>query len=172
MGKTFTTSDVASHNKPDNLYIIVDEDVYDLTKFQDEHPGTTHLPPPNPSNSANNTDNPSTGGKKILTRVAGKDASKQFWKYHNEGILKKFRGQLQVGSLDTKKAAAPEPAPEPKKEKQVVKPKAESVAVVPAPAQDAEDAEPLDPYGDLIPFADPTWYQGVRISPPSGTSRA
>jgi cytochrome b involved in lipid metabolism len=30
---------VASHNKGDNLWIIVDEDVYDLTKFQDEHPG-------------------------------------------------------------------------------------------------------------------------------------
>lgn len=39
MSKTFSTSDVASHNKPDNLYIIVDEDVYDLTNFQDEHPG-------------------------------------------------------------------------------------------------------------------------------------
>jgi cytochrome b involved in lipid metabolism len=39
MSKTFTTADVASHNKADNLYIIVDEDVYDLTKFQDEHPG-------------------------------------------------------------------------------------------------------------------------------------
>jgi hypothetical protein len=39
MGKTFTTSDVAAHSKPDDLYIIVDEDVYDLTKFQDEHPG-------------------------------------------------------------------------------------------------------------------------------------
>lgn len=39
MSKTFAASDVASHNKPDNLYIIVDEDVYDLTKFQEEHPG-------------------------------------------------------------------------------------------------------------------------------------
>ena len=39
MSKTFSTADVASHNKSDNLYIIVDEDVYDLTKFQDEHPG-------------------------------------------------------------------------------------------------------------------------------------
>lgn len=141
MGKTFTTSEVASHNKPDNLYIIVDEDVYDLTKFQDEHPG----------------------GKKILTRVAGKDASKQFWKYHNEGILKKYKGQLQVGSLDTKKAAEPEPKPEPKKEvkKEVVKPAAESGAVAPVPAA-AEDVEPLDPFGDLIPFADPTWYQGYH----------
>ena len=39
MSKSFSQSDVASHNKPSDLYIIVDEDVYDLTKFQDEHPG-------------------------------------------------------------------------------------------------------------------------------------
>lgn len=39
MSKSFSTSDVASHNKADNLWIIVDQDVYDLTKFQDEHPG-------------------------------------------------------------------------------------------------------------------------------------
>lgn len=39
MAKTFKTSDVAAHNKPNDLFIIVDEDVYDLTKFQDEHPG-------------------------------------------------------------------------------------------------------------------------------------
>lgn len=36
MSKTFTAVDVAAHKKPDDLYIIVDEDVYDLTKFQDE----------------------------------------------------------------------------------------------------------------------------------------
>lgn len=39
MSKTFTTSDVASHNKGDDMYIIVDGDVYDITKFQDDHPG-------------------------------------------------------------------------------------------------------------------------------------
>lgn len=39
MSKSFTAADVATHNKPDNLYIIVDEDVYDLTSFADEHPG-------------------------------------------------------------------------------------------------------------------------------------
>ena len=43
MSKTYSTSDVASHNKGDNLWIIVDEDVYDLTKFQDEHPGMLDL---------------------------------------------------------------------------------------------------------------------------------
>ena len=39
MSKSFKTSDVASHNKPADLWIIVDEDVYDLTSFQEEHPG-------------------------------------------------------------------------------------------------------------------------------------
>lgn len=39
MSKSFTAEEVASHNKATDLYIIVDSDVYDLTKFQDEHPG-------------------------------------------------------------------------------------------------------------------------------------
>jgi cytochrome b involved in lipid metabolism len=39
MSQSFSQSDVASHNKPTDLYIIVDGDVYDLTKFQDDHPG-------------------------------------------------------------------------------------------------------------------------------------
>lgn len=60
MSKTFTVDDVAKHNQKasDGMYIIVDGTVYDVTNFVDEHPG----------------------GAKILKRVAGKDASKQFWK--------------------------------------------------------------------------------------------
>lgn len=105
------------------------------------------------------------GGKKILTRVAGKDASKQFWKYHNDGILKKYKGKLQVGSLDSKKAATPPtPPPTPPAQKEIVKPAAESGAVVPVPAQAAEEVEALDPFGDLVPFADPSWYSGVSSS--------
>lgn len=102
-----------------------------------------------------------TGGKKILQRVAGKDASKQFWKYHNEGILKKYKGRLQIGSLDTK----------PKVELKVeAKPAAEPVPVAApefAPAQkpvtpkSKDEEEALEPFGDGIPFSDPSWYQGV-----------
>lgn len=39
MSKTFSTNDVASQGKGSALWVIIDEDVYDLTKFQDEHPG-------------------------------------------------------------------------------------------------------------------------------------
>ncbi|KAK7757422.1 hypothetical protein SLS62_000435 [Diatrype stigma] len=139
MSKSFSKADVASHNKGDDLYIIVDDDVYDLTKFQDDHPG----------------------GKKILTRVAGKDASKQFWKYHNEGILKKYKPKLQVGSLDSKPKpkieATPSPtlaAPEPKKETKK--------AVIPTKKEGEEESEPLEPFGDQVPFADPSWYQSYH----------
>lgn len=140
MSQRFSTADVASHNKADNLYIIVDEDVYDLTKFQDDHPG----------------------GKKILQRVAGKDASKQFWKYHNESILKKYKKQLQVGSLDSKAAPPTPPATPPQQEKELVKPEANPGVVAPQPSAEAEEAEALDPYGDLIPYADPSWYQSYH----------
>ncbi|RJE19743.1 hypothetical protein PHISCL_07917 [Aspergillus sclerotialis] len=78
MSKAFTPADVSSHNSPDKgLYIIIDKNVYDVTNFVDEHPG----------------------GAKILKRVAGKDASKQFWKYHNENVLKKYSPKLKIGEV-------------------------------------------------------------------------
>jgi len=95
----------------------------------------------------------------VLQRVAGKDASKQFWKYHNESILKKFKTKLHVGSLDTKKVEAP-PSPPATPPPQQQKPKVAPQA--PSPAAQ-EEAEALDPYGSLIPFGDPNWYQGVCL---------
>ncbi|KAF1810448.1 putative acyl-CoA dehydrogenase [Eremomyces bilateralis CBS 781.70] len=137
MSQRFSEADVATHNKSDSLYIVVDQDVYDLTTFQNEHPG----------------------GKKILQRVAGKDASKQFWKYHNEGILKKFKPKLMVGSLDSKPApegAAPTPEPAAVSAKP-----AEPLRKKPK-SDDEEDPEPMDMYGDLVPYADPNWYQSYH----------
>ncbi|KAI9927361.1 hypothetical protein AWENTII_006163 [Aspergillus wentii] len=78
MSKSFTPTEVANHKTADKgLYIIIDTNVYDVTNFVDEHPG----------------------GAKILKRVAGKDASKQFWKYHNEGVLKKYSPKLKIGEI-------------------------------------------------------------------------
>lgn len=52
-----------------------------LADFLDEHPG----------------------GPKILKRMAGKDSSKQFWKYHNAKVLQKYGPKLKIG--DVKEAA-------------------------------------------------------------------
>ncbi|CZS92929.1 hypothetical protein WAI453_000729 [Rhynchosporium graminicola] len=82
MSKSFSVADVAAHKSAEEggMYIIIDEGVYDVTGFVDEHPG----------------------GSKILKRVAGKDATKQFWKYHNESVLKKYAPKLQVGTVGEK----------------------------------------------------------------------
>ena len=74
-------AEVAAHNSADTgMYIIIDQAVYNVTDFVDEHPG----------------------GAKILRRVAGKDASRQFWKYHNESVLAKYSARLQVGTVGEK----------------------------------------------------------------------
>lgn len=82
--------------------------------------------------------------------------------------MKKYKSQLQVGSLDSKKQAAlPTPPPSPPAQKEIVKPSAESGSVAPMPAKDAqqveEDDEPPEQFGDLVPYADPSWYQSVSI---------
>lgn len=156
MSKTFSVSDVASHKTASDLWIMIDGDVYDMTKFKDEHPG----------------------GAKILTRVAGKDASKQFWKYHNEGILKKYQPRLKIGSLDSKPQPKTPPTPPktPELKQQakqnerevprVLEPEAVPGAVAPQPGPAAkEHKEALEQFGDLVPYADPSWYQSVRPIP-------
>ncbi|EMD66669.1 hypothetical protein GGP41_008079 [Bipolaris sorokiniana] len=78
MSESLTTKQVAEHNTVETgLYIIIDGDVYKMDSFVEEHPG----------------------GSKILKRVGGKDASKQFWKYHNEHVLKKYAPKLKIGSV-------------------------------------------------------------------------
>lgn len=39
MAKTFSKDEVSQHSKGDSLWIIINDDVYDVSKFQDEHPG-------------------------------------------------------------------------------------------------------------------------------------
>lgn len=59
MSKQFTANEVKEAGSVEKgLHIIIDNNVYEMGSFVDEHPG----------------------GAKILKRVGGKDASKQFWK--------------------------------------------------------------------------------------------
>ena len=62
MSKEFSAKEVGEHNTVEKgLYVIIDSIVYEMGGFVNEHPG----------------------GAKILKRVGGKDASKQFWKVCN-----------------------------------------------------------------------------------------
>ena len=72
MSKAISPSEVSAHSG--DVWIIVDGSVYDMSGFLDEHPG----------------------GSKILKRMGGKDASKQFWKVcHNSStLIKRYRDPL------------------------------------------------------------------------------
>jgi predicted heme/steroid binding protein len=107
MPKIITTEEVAQHNTESSIWIIVHDKVFDVTNFLNEHPG----------------------GKKVLLKVAGTDATQQFDNFHNLSVLEKYT-QLQIGEV----GAAQEETSN-------------------------EAASGDGPFGDLVPHGDPYWYQ-------------
>ncbi|KAG0222665.1 hypothetical protein BGX31_008966, partial [Mortierella sp. GBA43] len=113
----FTASQVAAHDSGNDCWIIIHNKVYDVSSFLNDHPG----------------------GKKIILKNAGTDATKQFAAFHDAGVLEKH-GALCIGTIDgDSKEEGTESVPEP--------------AAVPA----ADDDEMR--FGDMTPFGDPSWYQ-------------
>lgn len=39
------------------------------------------------------------GGDKVLKRFAGKNATKAFWKYHSESVLKRYGAKYKIGEV-------------------------------------------------------------------------
>eukprot|EP00435_Cladocopium_sp_Y103_P009540 s3661_g2.t1 len=86
---SITQEEVAKHNKADDAWIIVDGDVYDVTKFAGVHPG----------------------GTQILLEYAGKDATEDFYALHRLEVLDKYQ-RLKKGRLADAKGPAPKKASE------------------------------------------------------------
>ncbi|KAK7033078.1 acyl-CoA dehydrogenase [Favolaschia claudopus] len=85
MSKQFTFEEVAKHNKPGDLWIVVDAKVYDLSKFQNMHPG----------------------GISVLSdeEVAGQDATESFFALHRQEVLERPQyKRLQIGVIAGEKS--------------------------------------------------------------------
>jgi len=72
------------------------------------------------------------------------------------GILKKYKAALQSArstprSRRLRRRRHPHPSAK------------QEVAASPSSSAPAEQSEPLDPFGELIPYADPNWYQSVSF---------
>lgn len=87
MSATIALEEVAKHNKPDDAWVVVDGDVYDVTKFAAVHPG----------------------GKQLLLEYAGKDATEEFFGLHRLEVLDKYarlkKGRLAGAGPPLKKAS-------------------------------------------------------------------
>uniref|UniRef100_A0A1B0FUZ3 Cytochrome b5 n=2 Tax=Lutzomyia longipalpis TaxID=7200 RepID=A0A1B0FUZ3_LUTLO len=75
--KKYTMAEVAEHNDKKSLWIVIDKSVYDVTKFQNEHPG----------------------GEEILRDVAGKDASEDFEDVGHSADARKIMKKYKIGDL-------------------------------------------------------------------------
>ncbi|KAJ3056228.1 hypothetical protein HK097_007711 [Rhizophlyctis rosea] len=112
---SFSVEQVAAHNSEKDVWIIVNGKAYDVTSFLNDHPG----------------------GKKILLKVAGQDASKQFAQFHSPSVLEKYGPKLYKG--DVGEAASND---------------------IEAEATEADSGlVEGEAFGEGVPFGDPYWYQ-------------
>jgi len=73
----YTIDEVSQHNTELDAWIIINDNVYDITDFIDEHPG----------------------GKQILMTVIGGDATEFFEELHHPNILKEYGNNFKIGVL-------------------------------------------------------------------------
>lgn len=73
-----TRKEVEKHNRKEDLWIIVDTKIFELTKFLNLHPG----------------------GSGLLLTVAGKDATTEFFELHRKNVLVKY-SNLIIGNVQS-----------------------------------------------------------------------
>merc|ERR1712031_130909 len=76
--KLITAEEYAKHSKPEDLWLLIDGKVYDVTKYQDEHPGSDS----------------------ILHDVACIDASQEFADVGHSSDAITTRNGLEIGEFD------------------------------------------------------------------------
>ncbi|KAI6249072.1 putative cytochrome b5 [Erysiphe necator] len=90
MSKEFLYSEVSEHSAKEDLYMVIEDKVYDVTKFLDEHPG----------------------GEEVMLDVAGQDATEAFNDVGHSDEARKILTNLEIGELkESEKDSRPKPVP-------------------------------------------------------------
>ena len=76
---SFTMDEVAKHNKKDDIWVIVDRQVLDVTKFLPDHPG----------------------GEKAILLYAGRDATEEFNMLHDPKVISRYAPDAVIGKVET-----------------------------------------------------------------------
>ncbi|KAI6026412.1 Flavocytochrome c [Pisolithus microcarpus] len=75
--REFTASEVAGHNKKDDVWVIVNGQVLDVTSFLPDHPG----------------------GEKAILLYAGRDATEEFNMLHDPKVIPRYAPDSVIGTL-------------------------------------------------------------------------
>jgi len=75
--KTYTLEEVAKHKTKDDVWVVVNGEVLDVTKFKADHPG----------------------GEKAIMLYAGRDATEEFNMLHDPKVVKKYAPDSIIGKL-------------------------------------------------------------------------
>ncbi|KAL6308063.1 fumarate reductase [Sparassis latifolia] len=76
-GKAFSATEVAKHNKKDDVWVIIDNQVLDVTNFLPDHPG----------------------GEKAILLYAGRDATEEFNMLHDPKVIPRYAPDAVIGTL-------------------------------------------------------------------------
>ncbi|PWN44622.1 putative OSM1-fumarate reductase [Ceraceosorus guamensis] len=75
--KTYTMDEVAKHSKESDVWVVVGDQVLDVTNFLPDHPG----------------------GPKAILLYAGKDATEEFDMMHDRAVIKRYAADAVIGSI-------------------------------------------------------------------------
>jgi len=75
--KTYSVDEVKKHTKDSDCWVVLHNEVYDVTKFLNDHPG----------------------GKKAIMLYAGKDATTEFDMLHSKDLLARYGPEFHIGAL-------------------------------------------------------------------------
>ncbi|TFL05560.1 fumarate reductase [Pterulicium gracile] len=75
--KSISKEEVAKHNKKDDCWVIVGDDVLDVTEFLPDHPG----------------------GEKAIMLYAGRDATEEFDMIHERKVIARYAPKATIGKL-------------------------------------------------------------------------
>jgi len=75
--KEYTAEEVAKHNKKDDIWVIVNGEVLDVTNFLPDHPG----------------------GEKAIILYAGRDATEEFNMLHDPKVIPRYAPDAKIGTV-------------------------------------------------------------------------
>jgi alkylation response protein AidB-like acyl-CoA dehydrogenase len=81
----FSWDEVSKHNSEKSCWVVVDNVVYDVTRFLSSHPG----------------------GRGVLLKLGGKDVTSDFYDFHAKDILEKYTEKLKIGTIRDTKITSP-----------------------------------------------------------------